>query len=107
MSECTCAKCNAWKIAEAEATRLSEAETRLRGLLERANMALLMYTLSHGTPPGTQLLGELAEALGLDANGKPLDLVEELAERQADEHPESEGAHHSLEDFEDGITKTI
>ena len=60
--------------------KLEATASRLQGLLERANMALLMYTQSHGTPPGTQLLDEMAEVLGLDADGKPLELVEEKDE---------------------------
>ena len=44
---------------------------RLKKLLRRANMALLCYTQSHGTPH-TQLMDEIAEALGLDADGNTL-----------------------------------
>ena len=46
------------------------ADRRLE-LLGRANMALLCYTQSHGTPH-TQLMDEMAEELGLDANGNTL-----------------------------------
>ncbi len=48
-----------------------ERAERLRELLSRANMALLCYTQSHGTPH-TQLMDEMAEALGLDADGNTL-----------------------------------
>ncbi len=40
-------------------------------LLRRAHMALLMYTQSHGTPR-TELMDEMAECLGVDADGKTL-----------------------------------
>ncbi len=52
-------------------TELEATATRLRGLLRRANMALLCYTQSHGTPH-TQLMDEIAEELGLDADGNTL-----------------------------------
>ena len=61
-----------WREAEATATR------RL-GLVERANMALLVYTQSHGTPH-TQLMDEIAEALGLDADGNTLPPAAEVGD---------------------------
>lgn len=61
---------------------LQEENKRLRGLLRRANMALLCYTQSHDTPH-TQLMDEMAEELGLDADGNTLkELAEELSNEQ-------------------------
>lgn len=58
---------------ELEAAALKVLRTSLdrEKLLRRANMALLCYTQSHGTPH-TQLMDEMAEALGLDADGNTL-----------------------------------
>ena len=42
-------------------------------LLRRAHMALLCYTQNHGTPY-TELMDEMAEALGVDADGNTLEV---------------------------------
>ena len=55
----------------AMATEWQRAATRCKELLGRANMALLCYTQSHGTPH-TELMDEIAEELGLDADGNTL-----------------------------------
>ena len=63
-----------WRELFVEKRRADEAEAladdRLE-LLRRAHMALLMYTQSHGTPH-TELMTEMADALGLDADGNTL-----------------------------------
>ena len=53
-----------------------------------------------------KLVGIVSSFLYDDAELKKLlvDIAEELAQQQADEYLEAEGAHHKLEDFDDAET---